>query len=172
MNAAVGQGFTLASPLQLAVMTSRIASGKKIEPQLIKSVNGNSEIKGNFSNLNFSPESLDIIRQGMFLSVNNRKGTAYKARILSSEQIMAGITGTSQVRRISLAERETGVLTNEQLPWKQRDHAIFVAYAPFNNPQYAVSVIVEHGGSGAQIAAPIGRDLLLNAFLNEKNSIS
>ena len=85
---------------------------------------------------------------------------------------MAGKTGTSQVRRISLAERETGVLTNEQLPWKQRDHAIFVAYAPFKNPQYAVSVIVEHGGSGAQIAAPIGRDLLLNAFLNEKNSIS
>ena len=172
LNAAVGQGFTLASPLQLAVMTSRIASGKKIEPQLIKSINGNREIKGNFSNLKFSPESLDIIRQGMFLSVNNRKGTAYKARILSSEQIMAGKTGTSQVRRISLAERETGVLTNEQLPWKQRDHAIFVAYAPFENPQYAVSVIVEHGGSGAQIAAPIGRDLLLNAFLNEKNSIS
>ena len=99
----------------MAVMTSRIASGKKIEPQLIKSVNGNSEIKGNFSNLNFSPESLDIIRQGMFLSVNNQKGTAYKARILSSEQIMASKTGTSQVRRISLAERETGVLTNEQL---------------------------------------------------------
>ena len=84
---------------------------------------------------------------------------------------MAGKTGTSQVRRISLKERETGVLSNDQLPWEQRDHAIFVAYAPHKKPKFAVSVIIEHGGSGAQVAAPIGRDILLKALASEKKSI-
>ncbi len=172
LNAAVGQGFTLASPLQLAVMTSRIASGKAIEPQLIKSINGENNIKQIFPDLDYEESSLKIIRKGMFSSVNNIKGTAYKSRILDETQEMAGKTGTSQVRRISLAERETGVLSNNELPWEQRDHAIFVAYAPFKNPRYAVSIIIEHGGSGAQVAAPIGRDLLLNAFYSEKKLVS
>ena len=172
LNAAVGQGFTLASPLQLAVMTSRIASGKAIEPQLIKSIDGVNKIKKEFPNLNYEKSSLDIIRKGMFSSVNNTKGTAYKSRIIDEEQIMAGKTGTSQVRRISMLERETGVLKNEDLPWEKRDHAIFIAYAPFENPRYAVSIIIEHGGSGAQAAAPIGRDILLNAFYYNRKSVS
>jgi len=172
LNAAVGQGFTLASPLQLAVMASRIASGKAIEPQLIKSIDGINKIQKGFSNLNFNETSLEIIRKGMFSSVNNAKGTAFKSRIVNEEKIMAGKTGTSQVRRISMTERETGVLKNEDLPWEKRDHAIFIAYAPFKNPKYAVSIIIEHGGSGAQAAAPIGRDILLNAFYSNKKSIS
>ena len=172
LNAAVGQGFTLASPLQLAVMTSRIASGKAIEPQLIKSIDGINKIQKEFADLNYNKSSLEIIRKGMFSSVNNAKGTAYKSRIMDEETTMAGKTGTSQVRRISMIERETGVLKNEDLPWEKRDHAIFVAYAPFKNPKYAVSIIIEHGGSGAQAAAPIGRDILLNAFYYNRKSIS
>ena len=104
--------------------------------------------------------------------IDNAKGTAYKSRIMDEETTMAGKTGTSQVRRISMMERETGVLKNEDLPWEKRDHAIFVAYAPFKNPKYAVSIIIEHGGSGAQAAAPIGRDILLNAFYYNRKSIS
>ena len=172
LNAAVGQGFTLASPLQLAVMASRIASGKAIEPQLIKSINGINKIQKEFPDLNYQESSLEIIRKGMFSSVNNAKGTAYKSRIMDEETTMAGKTGTSQVRRISMIERETGVVKNEDLPWEKRDHAIFVAYAPFKNPKYAVSIIIEHGGSGAQAAAPIGRDILLNAFYYNRKSIS
>ncbi|PQM68904.1 MAG: hypothetical protein CML49_01010 [Rhodobacteraceae bacterium] len=172
LNAAVGQGFTLASPLQLAVMASRIASGKAIEPQLIKSIDGINKIQKEFADLNYNKSSLEIIRKGMFSSVNNAKGTAYKSRIMDEETTMAGKTGTSQVRRISMLERETGVLKNEDLPWEKRDHAIFVAYAPFKNPKYAVSIIIEHGGSGAQAAAPIGRDILLNAFYYNRKSIS
>ncbi len=171
LNAAVGQGFTLASPLQLVVMTSRIASGRAVRPQLVKSINGKSKIQTSFPELNYSRDSLSIIRDGMFLSVNNSKGTAFKSRIKDETQIMAGKTGTSQVRRISLEERETGVLSNDQLPWEQRDHAIFVAYAPYKNPKYAVSIIIEHGGSGAQVAAPIGRDILLKAFDSDKKLI-
>ena len=171
LNAAVGQGFTLASPLQLVVMTSRIASGKAVEPQLVKAISGKNRIQVNFPELKYRKESLAIIRDGMFSSVNNSKGTAFKSRIEDESQIMAGKTGTSQVRRISLKERETGVLSNDQLPWEQRDHAIFVAYAPYKKPKYAISIIIEHGGSGAQVAAPIGRDILLKAFESEKNSI-
>lgn len=78
--------------------------------------------------------------------------------------LMAGKTGTSQVRIISAAERAAGVTKNEQLPWKRRDHALFVCYAPFDNPRYAVAQIVEHGGGGSLAAAPIARDILLYAL--------
>jgi penicillin-binding protein 2 len=74
---------------------------------------------------------------------------------------MGGKTGTSQVRRISKWERESGVLKNRQRPWKERDHALFVGYAPYQNPRFAVSVVVEHGGGGSKVAAPVGRDILL-----------
>ena len=74
---------------------------------------------------------------------------------------MSGKTGTAQVRRISKAERETRVLKNHRRPWRERDHALFVGYAPSDNPRYAAAVVVEHGGDGSKIAAPIARDLLL-----------
>ena len=77
---------------------------------------------------------------------------------------MAGKTGTSQVRNITAAERARGVISNEQLPWARRDHALFVCYAPFEAPRYAVSVVVEHGGGGSAVAAPIARDILLFAL--------
>jgi len=95
--------------------------------------------------------------------VNTPRGTAFKARIKDPGREMAGKTGTVQVRRISKAERETGVRKNKDLPWKERDHALFVGYAPMDNPRYAVSVVVEHGGGGSSTAAPIARDILAEA---------
>jgi penicillin-binding protein 2 len=78
--------------------------------------------------------------------------------------VLAGKTGTSQVRNISASERESGVIGNDQLPWKRRDHALFVGYAPYDAPRYAVAVVVEHGGGGSTAAAPIGRDVILRAM--------
>ena len=108
-----------------------------------------------------SKSHLDIIRTGMDLVVNHQRGTAYRARIEFDGMEMAGKTGTSQVRRISLAERAAGVFKNEDLPWRRRDHALFVAYAPLHAPRYCCAVVVEHGGSGSKAAAPIARDILL-----------
>jgi penicillin-binding protein 2 len=92
---------------------------------------------------------------------NSQRGTAFRARIKEEEFALAGKTGTSQVRRITKAERQTRVLKNKERPWKNRDHALFVAFAPISAPRYAVSVVVEHGGSGSGAAAPIARDILL-----------
>jgi len=93
--------------------------------------------------------------------VNKQIGTAYAARIMDPLLMMAGKTGTAQVRHISQGEREEGVITNDKLPWKERDHALFAGFAPFDKPRFAVGVVVEHGGSGAHVAAPIARDILL-----------
>tara|TARA_Y100001936_G_C15406839_1_gene327814 strand:- start:5 stop:424 length:420 start_codon:yes stop_codon:yes gene_type:complete len=92
--------------------------------------------------------------------VNVPGGTAFNSRIKNSEFRMGGKTGTAQVRRISMQERETRVLKNNELPWKERDHALFVGFAPVDSPRYAISVVVEHGGAGSKVAAPIARDVL------------
>jgi penicillin-binding protein 2 len=167
LNAGIGQGFTLASPLQLAVMTARIASGNAISPRLINSVDENLEpILGN-TPLDINPKHLALVRKGMFEVVNSGRGTARGSRINTKGMEMAGKSGTSQVRRITKAERARGVIRNRDLPWKRRDHALFVAYAPYDNPKYAVAVIVEHGGGGSSVAAPIARDVMLAALQNE-----
>ena len=95
---------------------------------------------------------------------NHRRGTAYGSRIIEDAFRMAGKTGTSQVRRITAEERARGVTRNEDLPWERRDHALWVNYAPFEAPKYAVAVVVEHGGGGSRAAAPIGRDITLQAL--------
>src|ERR1700679_3061202 len=92
---------------------------------------------------------------------NEPIGTAYAARILDSSMAMAGKTGTAQVRHISEGERAEGVTLNENLPWKERDHAIFTGFAPIAAPRYAVAIVVEHGGSGAHVTAPMARDILM-----------
>jgi penicillin-binding protein 2 len=91
---------------------------------------------------------------------NEPGGTAYRHRIAEPGMELAGKTGTAQVRRISRAERATGVIRNEDLEWRQRDHALYVCYAPLHEPRYAMSVVVEHGGSGSAAAAPIARDIM------------
>jgi penicillin-binding protein 2 len=86
--------------------------------------------------------------------------------------VIAGKTGTSQVRNISTAERARGVLRNDQLPWDRRDHALYVAYAPMENPRYAISLVVEHGGGGSTAAAPMARDILLFALYGKVPPLS
>lgn len=163
-NASIGQGFMLASPLQLAVMTARIASGRSVEPRLIKSIDGIEQSNGAAESMGLNENHLRQIRRAMYAVSNDRRGTAYSNRIIADGMRMAGKTGTSQVRNITAAERAAGVIRNEDLPWERRDHALFVCFAPYDNPKYAVSVVVEHGGGGSKAAAPIARDVMLQAL--------
>lgn len=168
LNAGIGQGFTLASPLQLAIMTARIATGTSIEPRLINTVGETLEpIKGN-TPLDFDSEHLALVRRGMYEVVNSGRGTARRSRIAINGMEMAGKTGTSQVRFITKKERASGVIRNKDLPWERRDHALFVAFAPYENPKYAISVIVEHGGGESKVAAPIAHDVMLAALERTK----
>ncbi|WP_282602263.1 penicillin-binding protein 2 [Paracoccus sp. PARArs4] len=164
LNASIGQGYVLASPLQLAVMTARIATGRAVSPSLIRSVDGVRQDIAEAPALDISDSSLRIARMGMEAVMNSSRGTARSSRIIREDWHMAGKTGTSQVRNITAAERARGVVSNDQLPWNRRDHALFVCYAPYEAPRYAVSVVVEHGGGGSTVAAPIARDILLFAL--------
>ena len=164
INASIGQGYVLTTPLQLAVMAARVASGRAVAPRLIHAVNGEVVPVVEAPNLGIGGSSLRAIRSGMFAVVNSERGTAKSSRIDAPSMVMAGKTGTSQVRNISASERAGGVVANADLPWKRRDHALFVAFAPYDVPKYAVSVVVEHGGGGSAVAAPIARDMLLRAL--------
>ncbi|WP_372893017.1 penicillin-binding protein 2 [Rhodosalinus sp.] len=164
VNASIGQGYVLASPLQLAVMTARLATGRDLAPRLVKSVDGVEVPAHQSAPLGFNENHLRRIRQSMHAATNHRRGTAYASRIVEEAMAMAGKTGTSQVRNITAAERRAGVIRNEDLPWQRRDHALFVDFAPFETPRVAVSVVVEHGGGGASTAAPIARDVTLQAL--------
>jgi penicillin-binding protein 2 len=164
INASIGQGYVLTSPLQLAVMTARIATGNKVEPRLIKSINDQETAILPVDSILVAAEKLDAVKMGMFSVVNGNGGTARGSRVVDKTMLMCGKTGTAQVRNISSSERETGVIKNENLPWEQRDHALFVGYAPMEAPRYAVAVVVEHGGGGSAVAAPIARDALLAAL--------
>ena len=164
LNASIGQGFVLASPLQLAVMTARVASGRAIAPRLVRAIGGVPEPAPEADTLGIDDNLLRIARTGMDGVMNGPRGTARRSRIAREDWRMAGKTGTSQVRNITAAERARGVIRNDQLPWNRRDHALFVCYAPVAAPRYAVSVVVEHGGGGSTAAAPIARDILLFAL--------
>ena len=167
VNASIGQGFVLSSPLQLAVMTARLATGKAVSPRLVRRIGGAETPFDAGADLGFNENHLRQIRRAMFAATNNRRGTAYGSRIIDEANRMAGKTGTSQVRNITAAERARGVTRNEDLPWNRRDHALFVNYAPYEVPRIAVSVVVEHGGGGSAAAAPIARDVTLQALYGE-----
>jgi penicillin-binding protein 2 len=166
VNASIGQGYVLTSPLHLAVMTARLAIGRKVEPRLIRSIDGVEQPIVAAEPLGFNENHMRAIRRAMFEATNNRRGTAYGSRIITDGYRMAGKTGTSQVRNITAAERARGVIRNEDLPWERRDHALFVNYAPYDNPRIAVAVVVEHGGGGSAVAAPVARDITLQALYN------
>jgi len=163
LNTAIGQGYLNVNPLQLAVMTARIASGRLVEPRL--TATGPAK---EFAPLEIPVDYLDVTRRGMTDVVNGPGGTARSARLKIAGVQMAGKTGTAQVRRITAAERRRGVRSNASLPWKFRDHALFIAFAPADAPRYAVSVIVEHGSSGSKAAAPIARDVLTYIYDREQ----
>ena len=158
----IGQGYVLATPLQLAVMTARLANGKlAVSPSLVKPMN--DEVKS-FPPLDIAPEALLIIQEGMERVMNGGLGTARKYDLAKSIGGMAGKTGTVQVKRITKAQREKGIVKNIDRPWAERDHALFVGYAPVKKPRFAISLVVEHGGSGSSTAAPIARDILIKTI--------
>jgi len=163
VNASIGQGYVLSSPMQLAVMTARIATGRQVTPRLIHKIDGIEQPSGLGESLGINENMLRRVRASMY-AVVNEGGTAAGSRFDADGAGMAGKTGTSQVRRITAEERARGVTSNEDLPWDRRDHALFVSYAPFDAPRFAVAVVVEHGGGGSAVAAPIARDVMLQAL--------
>ncbi len=154
--AGIGQGFVLTTPIQLSVMTARLANGKKaVKAKLLSEATKNSD---DFLPLNINSSVLREIQRSMRSVISSGRGTARKYEL--NGYGLAGKTGTVQVKRITKAEREEGIIDNIDRRWKDRDHALFVGYAPYDKPKYAISVIVEHGGSGSSMAAPIARDIL------------
>lgn len=165
----IGQGFVLTSPLELAVMTARIASGRFVRPYIVEGrppepLYGPDDVLA-------APEHLAICREAMMGVVEESVGTAYWS--LGQKGIdlpgvrMAGKTGTSQVFRITEEERRRGVRRQEELPWRRRDHGIFIAFAPYDAPRYAIAVVIEHGAHGSTAAAPPARDILRQLILRD-----
>jgi len=140
VNATIGQGYMLINPLQMAVMASRLATGRQLMPNFIFGAQRPSPAP-----VGVNEEHLVTIRDAMSAVVNGG-GTGGAARIPLPGVMMAGKTGTAQVRRITMAERGGGVRSNASLPFKLRDHALFQGFAPFDNPRYAIACILEHGG--------------------------
>jgi penicillin-binding protein 2 len=155
-NAAIGQGYVLANPLQLAVMAARIASGRALQPSLLA-----DHVPRNVPPLAANPEHLAIVRDAMY-GVVNQGGTGGAARMQIPGIAISGKTGTAQVRRITMAERSSGVLKNGALPFKMRDHALFICFAPSDRPRYAAAIVLEHGAHLIRnLDTPmIGRDIL------------
>ncbi|WGF90107.1 penicillin-binding protein 2 [Marinivivus vitaminiproducens] len=156
--AGIGQGYVLATPLQLAVMAARIGTGRAVLPRLVREAAEEAEP------LAIDPGILAVVREGMVAVVNGGGGTARRAALDIPDVRMAGKTGTSQVRRITTAQRAANLHKRKDKPWEERHHALFVGYAPALAPRFAVSVVVEHGESGSAAAAPIARELLEAAF--------
>ena len=160
--AGIGQGYILTTPLQLAVMTARLVNGgREIRPTFVRP---DAEELKNIRRISVNKNYLEIVKEGMCAVVNRPGGTAFASQFNYNGKRMCGKTGTTQVRRISMKERQSGIVKQEDLPWKYRNHALFVGYAPQDNPKYAVAVLVEHGGGGSAVAAPIGSKLLLEAL--------
>ncbi|AHJ68714.1 penicillin-binding protein 2 [Granulibacter bethesdensis] len=164
--AGIGQGYIQVTPLQLATYTARLATGRAVQPHLTRSIGGKAGSgtrPEDWPELDISQAALKAVRGGMFAVVNEQHGTAPLARLPLPVQ-MAGKTGSTQVRRVSRELRERGNFKSENLPWEFRPHALFVAYAPYDDPQYALAVVVEHGNAGAQAAAPVARDIMMDVL--------
>jgi len=169
----IGQGYTQTTPLQLCQMTAQLANGGfKIYPKIIVEENSKTaeEIRfimnENRTQLNKkeheplfkSSKNINLVREAMFASTNEVRGTSYRSRIEDPKYQFAGKTGTSQVRRITKLDRELDLKTFE-IPYNERDHALYIAFGPYKNPRYALSIVIEHGGSGSSTAAPIAKKL-------------
>ena len=172
----IGQGYIQTTPLQLCLMTAQLANGGfKIYPKITINEKDKTaiEIKGlmnegqdflkSFGNDQYTKlfdkkENIELIRNSMFASTNEIRGTSYSSRIKDPKYQFAGKTGTSQVKRITEAERELDLATKD-IDYKNRDHALFIAFGPFKNPRYALSIVIEHGGSGSSVAAPLAKEL-------------
>ncbi len=156
----IGQGFVLATPLQLAVMTARLCNGlKMVRPWYVRPVGADGQPE-EWPRIELPRDGLRAVLRGMYEVVNGARGTARRAKLPLEGIALAGKTGTSQVKRITRAERASGAHKRKDRPWEERDHALFVCFAPFDAPRYAVAVVVEHGGSGSRAAAPVARDIM------------
>lgn len=158
----IGQGYILTTPLQLATMTARLVNGGyEIKPTFLKVSDGE---KSKIKKIDVSPANLELIKEGMYAVVNKPGGAAWRSQFDYHGQRMGGKTGTTQVRRITMKERREGIKKESELPWRLRNHALFVGYAPHDNPKYAVAVLVEHGG-GSSVAAPLAGKILREAVM-------
>ncbi len=159
----IGQGYILTTPLQLAVMTARLVNGgMAIKPWLVDTINGVRQQSLQWPKIQIEQHNLEIIKNGMDKVVTHKDGTAHATRYKGEDEAFSfgGKTGTAQVKRIDRKQRAQGIM-NEDLVWKFRHHALFVGYAPLINPRFVCSVVVEHGGGGSAVAAPIASDILL-----------
>ena len=153
----IGQGYIQTTPIQLCLMTAQIANGgHKIHPKIIVEDSINEDDK--FKTLINQNNNIKIVQDAMFSSTNEIRGTSYKSRIDDPKYQFAGKTGTAQVKRITEKDRELDLETSE-IPYEERDHALYIAFGPYKNPRYAVSILIEHGGSGSSVAAPLAKKL-------------
>ena len=159
----IGQGYILTTPLQLATMTARLVNGGyAVMPTFTKLSDAD---KGKIKKMDVSQANLELMKEGMYAVVNKPGGTAFMSQFNYQGERMGGKTGTTQVRRITMKERREGIKKEEELPWRLRNHALFVGYAPHDNPKYAVAVLVEHGGGGSSVAAPLAGKILKEAVM-------
>jgi penicillin-binding protein 2 len=168
----IGQGFLQVTPLSLATMAARIATGRAVQPHLTRAIAGvvrPGTEASEWPSLGLPERELHAVREGMWAVVNERDGTAPIAKLAFPNIQMAGKTGSSQVRRVSREQREHG-FKSENLPWEFRPHALFVAFAPYDAPRYALAVVVEHGNAGAAMAAPIARDIMTDVLLRDPSA--
>jgi penicillin-binding protein 2 len=165
IQTSIGQGYMLATPLELAVAMARLAGGGK---NLLPRLEGKETSV--FEDLGFDKRHVDTVLEAANRVVNTPSGTAFRRRIPIPGKEMGGKTGTSQVRRITLKQRKAGQTKTTHLPWKYREHGLFIGYAPTHAPRYAIAVVIEHAaGSGPAVQA--GRDILLQAQLLERENI-
>ena len=159
MITGIGQGYIQTTPLQLCLMTAQIANGGyKIKPKITVDNETQSILSENYEPLFNNQKNIRLIQETMFSSVNEIRGTSYSSRINDPKYQFAGKTGTAQVKRITKLDRELDLDTSE-IPYEERDHALYIAFGPYKSPQYAMSIIIEHGGSGSSAAAPIAKEL-------------
>ena len=153
----IGQGFIQTTPIQLCLMTAQIANGGyKIYPKIV--ANDENQYADKFTPLYKKSRNIKIVQDAMFSSTNEVRGTSYRSRLDDPKYRFAGKTGTSQVKKITERDRELDLKTF-QIPYEERDHALYIAFGPYKNPRYALSIIIEHGGSGGTVAAPLAKEL-------------
>ncbi len=159
LSVIIGQGYVTSTPLQLAVMSARLATGRAVRPRLVRTVGDIASPAPQAPLIDVNQDYLKVVRAGMN-AVTNEYGTAARSRLEDPEWQMAGKTGTSQVYQITAEDRAKGLAKPEDLPWARRDHALFVSYMPYENPRYACAVVIEHGIGGSRMAGPKAREIM------------
>lgn len=172
LNIAIGQGQTLATPLQLATMTARLVNGGlAVKPVLVRSIEEKGSQIPKWDSIGVDKDHLAAVVKGMSAVVNDPRGTAHSSMISEAPYSLGGKTGTAQVRRITESMRASGAMRPESMPWKFRDHALFVGFGPVEAPKYVAAVVVEHGAHGSSAAAPIAKEILLAAQKRDPRKI-